>query len=155
MADNWDWTFTSPTFSGIGIVDIVGNHGVSGGGTVTYASVGHSVDFVTGSGSNSLYQWQDDLTPYATPQLPAYPPGFGILFANLLQTVQLNIWYQTDTGSYYGSLSVDGNSYVTPPGAWGEQGTFKLTSVPDGGTTLAFLGLAIAGLAGLRRKLSL
>ena len=33
-------------------------------------------------------------------------------------------------------------------------GTFTLSAVPDGGTTLALLGLAVAGLAGLRRKLS-
>jgi hypothetical protein len=33
-------------------------------------------------------------------------------------------------------------------------GTFTLTAVPDGGTTLTLLGLAVAGLAGLRRKLS-
>jgi hypothetical protein len=32
--------------------------------------------------------------------------------------------------------------------------TVTFTTVPDGGTTLALLGLAIAGLAGLRRKLS-
>lgn len=33
-------------------------------------------------------------------------------------------------------------------------GTFTLSAVPDGGTTLAFLGLVIAGMATLRRKLS-
>jgi hypothetical protein len=33
-------------------------------------------------------------------------------------------------------------------------GTFTLSAVPDGGTTLVLLGLAVAGLAGLRRKLS-
>jgi hypothetical protein len=30
-----------------------------------------------------------------------------------------------------------------------------VNQVPDGGTTLSLLGLAIVGLAGLRRKLSL
>jgi hypothetical protein len=33
-------------------------------------------------------------------------------------------------------------------------GTSTLSAVPDGGTTLLLLGLAVAGLAGLRRKLS-
>jgi hypothetical protein len=33
--------------------------------------------------------------------------------------------------------------------------TFTATQVPDGGTTLSLLGLALVGLAGLRRKLSL
>jgi hypothetical protein len=35
----------------------------------------------------------------------------------------------------------------------GDNGSFTLTYVPDGGTTLVLLGLAVAGLAGLRRKL--
>jgi hypothetical protein len=34
-------------------------------------------------------------------------------------------------------------------------GSFTITAVPDGGTTLTLLGLAIAGLACLRRKLSM
>jgi hypothetical protein len=52
-----------------------------------------------------------------------------------------------DYGSQeYGDLGGYGN---TTSG-----GTFTLSAVPDGGTTLLLLGLAIAGLAGLRRKLS-
>jgi hypothetical protein len=50
----------------------------------------------------------------------------------------------------YGSLeSADLGGYVNTTSG----GTFTLSAVPDGGTTLALLGLAIAGLAGLRRKL--
>src|ERR1017187_4892791 len=43
-------------------------------------------------------------------------------------------------------------------GGWGNTtsgGVFTLSAVPDGGTTLALLGLAIVGMAGLRRKLGI
>jgi hypothetical protein len=47
--------------------------------------------------------------------------------------------------------SLNGNGYYTNPQTPVD---FSATHVPDGGTTLTLLGLAIAGLAGLRRKLS-
>jgi hypothetical protein len=79
---------------------------------------------------------------------PAPPPLSGInggsdiaLFANVAGGGAGN----------YGSLesaNLGGYDQVT------SGGTFTLNAVPDGGTTLTLLGLAIAGLAGLRRKLS-
>jgi hypothetical protein len=67
----------------------------------------------------------------------------GILFTDNSNNV-INIW---GTGSNTGYILYLGQSY---------SGTFTLTPpmpCPDGGTTLTLLGLAIAGLAGLRRKL--
>jgi hypothetical protein len=62
-----------------------------------------------------------------------------------------NLWGGNNGGngpstSY--SLSGRNGNYIDYPG------TFNV-SAPDGGTTLALLGLAIVGMAGLRRKLSL
>jgi hypothetical protein len=50
------------------------------------------------------------------------------------------------------SLSGNSNNFITYPGTFG---TLAISGTPDGGTTLAFLGLAIVGMAGIRRKLSL
>jgi hypothetical protein len=50
-----------------------------------------------------------------------------------------------------------GGAEYCGPGATDCEGlspTLSVSLVPDGGTTLALLGLAVAGLAGLRRKLS-
>ena len=62
-----------------------------------------------------------------------------------------------DTGANIAGTGPGGQvSY--PLGNWPYNTTdlsVTLTPVPDGGTTLALLGLALAGLAGLRRKLSM
>jgi hypothetical protein len=81
------------------------------------------------------------------------------LFETAGNTQELNFWYQsgiTDGGGpgYYASGEKNG-AYFPATAGWGESGTFSLTAVPDGGTTLSLLGLALVGLAGLRRKLSL
>ena len=65
----------------------------------------------------------------------------------------------SNTSGAAGSYQSDAFYYVAP-GDWGYNvittgGNFALTPVPDGGTTLLLLGLAVAGLAGLRRKLSM
>jgi hypothetical protein len=62
-----------------------------------------------------------------------------------------NLWGGNNGG--YGastaySISGRNGNYIDYPG------TFTISQVPDGGTTLLLLGLAVAGLAGLRRKLS-
>jgi VPDSG-CTERM motif len=84
----------------------------------------------------------------APPPLSGYNGGSDIaLFAN----------NSTGGPGDYGSLesaNLGGYANVT------SGGTFTLISigthsVPDGGATLALLGLAVAGLAGLRRKLSI
>jgi hypothetical protein len=54
-----------------------------------------------------------------------------------------------------GSTSVDISSYLNPNGpAGGGRGTYTSDAdVPDGGLTLAFLGSALVGVEGLRRRL--
>jgi hypothetical protein len=62
-----------------------------------------------------------------------------------------------------GSGTVTGNGYTNRPASWHfsvqdepSNGVFSFSGgieVPDGGTTLALLGLALAGLEGIRRKL--
>jgi hypothetical protein len=59
-----------------------------------------------------------------------------------------NLFYINGT---FVESSLNGNGYYTNPQTPVD---FSATHVPDGGTTLTLLGLAIAGLAGLRRKLS-
>ena len=55
-------------------------------------------------------------------------------------------------GQYYEYQFAAGNQ--TNSGSPVIDVTFTEFAVPDGGTTLALLGLAVAGMAGLRRKLS-
>lgn len=67
-----------------------------------------------------------------------------------------------------GSVSISGGTYDTTAANWsfditdssgGNSGTFQFgfsqsdTSIPDGGLTVAFLGFALVGIEGLRRKL--
>jgi hypothetical protein len=61
-----------------------------------------------------------------------------------------SLWYGTP-GDF-----VANNTYAIADGAGTNylQAQFNGTDVPDGGTTLALLGLAVAGMACLRRKLS-
>jgi hypothetical protein len=81
----------------------------------------------------------------------ATAPGLG--------TSNVGIW--ANGGDDYGiqtSWILAGAPLGTPGWVTGSSlftgGTFTLSAVPDGGTTLLLLGLAVAGLAGLRRKLS-
>jgi len=60
--------------------------------------------------------------------------------------VTLNAYYYDYNGSLDYPTTPYSTAFVGPD--------FQFTAVPDGGTTLTLLGLAVAGLAGLRRKLS-
>jgi hypothetical protein len=68
----------------------------------------------------------------------------------------------------FGFLSVSGSGYITGPEGYRQGGGFRFTtqddpangvfsfsmsSIPDGGATVALLGLALAGIEGIRRKL--
>jgi hypothetical protein len=67
-----------------------------------------------------------------------------------------------DSVYFVGGINYEGAQHWYPntfgPPTWGSYAPVKVqagTSVPDGGMTLGLLGLALTGLAGLRRKLSL
>jgi hypothetical protein len=71
--------------------------------------------------------------------------GLGIPLADLVTApaITLNAYYYDYNSSLDYPTTPYGTGYVGP----------NFQFAPDGGTTLALLGLAIAGLAGLRRKL--
>jgi hypothetical protein len=67
-----------------------------------------------------------------------------------------------------GFVSVSGSGYITGPNDYRQGGNFRFTSqddpadgvfsfsmssIPDGGATVALLGLSLAGIEGIRRKL--
>lgn len=89
----------------------------------------------------------------------AYISGFG--FTTSDGTFQPYTFTGGNYGSYgpfaAGEYQYVIGTYANPPGTFVNTAIdFTVSaSAPDGGTTLALLGLAIAGLAGLRRKLSL
>jgi hypothetical protein len=158
MADSWTWTFTD-------------NTGVVASGTLSGSSMGPGVFNITSGtitdvtiGAGNLYA---DATPGVVKTSPpgtsnyddllytAFPPlvdNSGLLFytdiTNPTAATEMNI-YSTGTTSYY---RYQGSGGLGNPG---DAGTFAIQGTPDGGTTLSLLGLAIVGLAGLRRKLSL
>ena len=72
-------------------------------------------------------------------------------------SIDYNIYYAATTTSYAFTVCSVGQDCITsdPLGNPSTTVNFSATQVPDGGTTLAFLGLALVGLAGLRRKLNL
>ena len=65
----------------------------------------------------------------------------------------MNMWY--NSASAYGSPGPSYSLWGAPP-SYNVQtyGTLTYAFVPDGGFTVAFLGFALAGVEGLRRKLS-
>jgi hypothetical protein len=140
------------------------------GGTVTWVgepSTSYALTLVPvgvqvrNANGDDLWGQDDLIYPGQTPLLTLCPNGNcssgGLEFA-FPAGGQLSgynggsdIFLFANGGTNYGSQefsSLGGYNHVTP------DGTFTLSLVPDGGTTLLLLGLAIAGLAGLRRKLS-
>ena len=117
-------------------------------------------------------------SPYTVTGITGTADGFAITGLSPYAAAN-QLLYMPPTGGYYGDLygisfaanGVDYNITNYPlgnsnfinistldPGGNGCCGVaidMSVSQVPDGGTTLSLLGLAIAGLAGLRRKLSL
>jgi len=98
--------------------------------------------------SNDGTYYYDDLL------FPDGPSGLyldydGLLFGEGTDVVEVNVW-GTGSGASLDSLWED----TTTGGHWSTQDNNGTFAIPDGGTTLTLLGLAVAGLAGLRRKLS-
>jgi hypothetical protein len=169
LAQNYDFTFTDSAYSAQGIL-VTTNEG--GGvylatsvidGTLTYLGQTFDLTLVPAgndardSGGTDFFGQDNLLYPNSPTELlttdflsfQATAPGLG--------TSNVGIW--ANGGSDYGiqtSWILAGAPLGTPGWISGSGlftgGTFTLTYVPDGGTTLALLGLAIAGLAGLRRR---
>jgi len=84
---------------------------------------------------------------------PAGPAGLYLDYDGLLfgqgtgNVVEINVWGNGET-------SMDSVWTDSTGGIWATRDNGGKFAVPDGGTTLLLLGLAIAGLAVLRRKLS-
>jgi hypothetical protein len=76
------------------------------------------------------------------------PSGVGLPLGTIITPsgITLNGYYYDYNGSVDYPTIPYSTAYVGPD--------FQFSAVPDGGTTLALLGLAVAGLVGLRRKLS-
>jgi hypothetical protein len=174
LAQMYDFTYTGSYFQATGTLDLVSGLAVSGSGTLTYdngtvtttpitlfplnpAMEGNisgdgirsngtdlnGLDNLVFPGSNPLLDgaglifWMGSTAPAAALADTGTHPNFGTVDA-----------YNIYSSGSYASIGVLGGPYTI------DSGSFTLTSVPDGGTTLALLGLAVAGLAGLRRKLS-
>ena len=159
MADNWTWTFTEGT-SGVvasgtlsGSLIVAGEYNITSGTIIDSALLGANVGTIypnpiapgvsTSPGYTAFYT--DLLFPEAAPLLD----NNGLLFVGPGGVPEINI-YSTGPIAYYKYLGEYGGA-----GAPGDPGTFAIVATPDGGTSLSLLGLAIVGLAGLRRKLSL
>jgi hypothetical protein len=168
MADvTWSWTFTDNT--GIvasgdlsGVLLSAGAFNITSGtiNDVTiglgslYANPNPGVQSSTPSGDGATYD--DMLYPGNNPMIA---PNYGALLfygtGNVgVSAYEMQIW-SDGANSYY---RYQGDPPASLPGGRngpGDPGTFAIVATPDGGTTLSLLGLAIVGLAGLRRKLSL
>jgi hypothetical protein len=90
----------------------------------------------------------------------SYFDGYGILLSTSNPGYYVGVApneYYADGNYQFADNGLNGSVTYPLAGNWPYDTadvTVSLTRVPDGGTTLALLGLAIAGLAGLRRKLS-
>jgi hypothetical protein len=79
---------------------------------------------------------------------PSYFSFNGLSFE--ADSIYYNLFYVGSTGTYL----LDSNENPVGNTSPSTEVGFSATYVPDGGTTVTLLGLAVAGLAGLRRKLS-
>ena len=160
MADSWSWTFTPTdlplveawgTISGTSVAP--GEYNIDNG-TIhenTLKDTGLLVANPTNSTTPwavSIFQYDDQLYPTANPLLDSY----GLLFQTT-GGVYINIWGGDGSGTAPGAGSY--TKYFSDGSISPVNGTFAIVATPDGGTTLSLLGLALVGLAGLRRKLSL
>ncbi len=141
-ADLYDLTFTEqgagPTVA-TGQIDIVGGVALSGSLDVTGGSGLGSYLLQPGSGTDGSFIWDNLVAVGSTPFLD----NAGLLFMG--GGVELNMY--TDSNGYNLWGNVGGVNWN--PVAIGDA---TLTSVPDGGLTVALLGGALAGLALLRRR---
>lgn len=176
LAQNYDFTYSDSQYVLSGVLtatpDGGGAYTVTGvTGTVALASAPGTTyaltlvpPGVTAENHNGDNLWgQDDLIYPGQTSLLTVCPGWNCALGGLLFAFpaggalsgynggsDIALFANNGSGDYgsieYSNLGGYGNQ--------GSNGTFTLAAVPDGGTTLTLLGLAIAGLAGLRRKFS-
>lgn len=176
LAQNYDFTYSDANYILSGVLTASPN----GGGVYTVTGVTGTISYLGGSAyaltlvppgavptnanGDNVYGQDDLIYPGQAPLLtvdPNYNGNGGIEFAfpaggplsGYNGGSDIALFANTSAGGPggYGSLesaNLGGYDKVT------SGGTFTLSAVPDGGTTLVLLGLAVAGLAGLRRKLS-
>jgi hypothetical protein len=114
------------------------------GGTSFFASVAITPIVLTAGTQYMLAGYSDP----GESENGGNPAGSGIALADLgiPSPITFGGYYYDYSGSLDYPTSPYGTAFVGP--------NFEF-STPDGGTTVALLGLAVVGLAGLRRKLSL
>lgn len=144
MADVHSFTFTGPTITASGWLDLTGNIATAGSATFSWSAPPpgggpYTGPLTPGSGTSpsGKFIYDSSLAVGAAGILFVAPGG-----------QEFNMWLST---GHTASIYVSGSDYIpTGVGGWGEQGTF---SVPDGGVTLMLLGGALVGLDTLRRRL--
>jgi hypothetical protein len=145
-ADLFNLTFTQtegPT-TAIGQIDVVGGLAISGYLNVT-GGLGVGTYTLVAPGSDGSFVWDNAVAPDANP----FIPGSGLLWRT--GGFEFNLFYNfTSQWAPIGTYSLWGNI----DGNWhpAANGTATLTSVPDGGATVALLGAALLGFALLRRR---
>jgi VPDSG-CTERM motif len=159
-------------------IPITGGISMAGGFTTDTGDVDTATAFTsftnvvttTGSGSylsvpptTSVTMTPFSFNPFSGPVTPLW----SFVFGGATYSFDLNVLTSVsqpgdDTLTIRGTgiLMISGGTYDLTPGAWlftGNQGggTFAFSSstsaVPDGGTTVALLGIALAGIEGARR----
>ena len=154
MADSWTWTFTDAW-------------GLAASGTLSGSSIGGGAFNITsGAIVENEYGGAGNILVNPSPGNPTTSPSGYFAYDNLLSP-QANPLLDSSgllfVGSFAGGAGTEVNIWGTGTDAYikylnngaNDAGTFAIVATPDGGTTLSLLGLAIVGLAGLRRKLSL
>jgi hypothetical protein len=157
MADNWSWTFTDT--SGLVVASGTLSGSSFGGGGGFNITSGGITDNLYGSGTifpnpspGAVGLSPGGTTNYDNLLFPGTDPlvdNWGLLFVGPAH--EYNIYSNTAPITYLKFVGTTGSGGSGPD----DVGTFAIVSTPDGGTTLALLGLALVGLAGIRRKLSL
>jgi hypothetical protein len=162
LAQSYDFTITGSGVSASGVITIapiVGDPGFFGitGITGTYSDAGITTTNITGmypdpayaviEDSNHLFQFDNQFDPSGNGGL--FLDGPGMVF-DLANGDYVGV---CGTGCATGGLPYNLNVVDTTGNyTHNNEGIGVNFTVPDGGTTL--IGLAIAGLAGLRRKFS-
>jgi len=153
----------SPDGGGVYTVDAVtGTVALASNPSITYALTLVPAGAVPQNANGDNWYGQDDLLylnggPLLTVN-PNYSGNGGIEFAFPEPPPLSGINGGSDIALFANGSGGYGSSESAGLGGYNNTtntgGTFTLSAVPDGGTTLTLLGLAVAGLAGLRRKFS-
>jgi hypothetical protein len=140
-ASLFDLTFTErdagPTIAN-GQIDVISGVAVSGFLDVTGGAGLGSYTLQAGSGSDGSFNWDSAVAVGSNPFLG----NAGLLFVG--SGVEVNMYTDSNGYNLWGNIGGNWNPMAI--------GDATLTSVPDGGLTVALLGGAFACLALLRRR---